>query len=98
MSKSVKSIIKDIDTADLDFEIGRRRAFPPCLSFFPGREEYLTVSELLKEFEATPLDFPDREWRRWELALAARQKQLTGKDIFYRVNHYADEQETVAAE
>jgi hypothetical protein len=53
MSKSVESIIKDIDPIDLDNEIARRKMCPPCL-LSTSVEEHRTVDELLQEFEAVP--------------------------------------------
>jgi hypothetical protein len=82
-----KSLTKHFSLRDLDNEIARRKMFPPCLDFFPGTEENKTAAELELEFNETPRDHYAFAWRRWELALAARQVQLGLGDSFYRIVH-----------
>lgn len=72
----------------LDFELTRRQCSPPTsLALYPDLflGEFRTVAQLRVELEAMPADDDERTWRSWELALAERQKAVTGRDAFFRV-------------
>jgi hypothetical protein len=74
-----------LSTDDLDYELARRKMFPPRL--YPGisHEEFVTVDDLKAELDATPPDATNRGWLEFELALATRQEAVEPGKLFYRV-------------
>lgn len=87
--KSTATAAFTFTTGALDYELARRRRFPPAsLHLFPELvgEEWISVAALRAELAATPFDHPDYSWREWELALAERQATRQGPHtLFYRI-------------
>ncbi len=73
--------------AELQYELDRRRRFPPSTVNKDGFivMQPVTVAQLREELKKLPANSEDRDWRELELALAREHYRTTASAPFLRV-------------